>query len=183
MKLAFPLCYNRGMKQRAFTLVELIIILLITGILAAVAIINAPDLPKMRTEQAAHKVKSDIRYVQNYALASRQRTRVDFSAAADNYTVYREPSAGNWEILANPLTGNDFIVSFASGEYAGVSISTVNFVSAGYNLVFDAAGIPYGYDPSGGAATALSSTGTVVLTGNTTKAVSVAPRTGNVSIQ
>lgn len=170
------------MTRKAFTLIEMVIVILIAAILAAIAIAQAPNLPQLRLNLAANKLKSDIRFAQSYALATQQRTRIDFTTLANSYSIYRESSPGNWVILTNPLQKNNFTVALNQSDFSGVTISGVNFVAANYHLVFDASGIPYGYNPAGGATTALSSAGTVTLSGNGTRTISVEPQTGKVSI-
>lgn len=169
--------------KKGFSLVELIIVMLIAAIMAVVAITQAPSIKGVRLIQAADKVKSDIRYAQSFAISSQQRTRLAFDTAASSYTVYREQSAGNWVILADPLTRGNFTVDLNQNQFKGVTISSVNFVSANYHLVFSGAGLPFGYNPSGGLVTALSVSGTVVLSGDTIKTIAVTPVTGKVSLQ
>lgn len=169
--------------KRAFSLVELVVVMLIVGIIAVVAIVNSISVFGVRLTQAADKVKSDIKFVQSYALATQQRTRIAFDTAANSYTVYREPTTDNWVVMLDPLTKANFVVSLNQNPFKGVTISSATFVNANYHLVFDRAGIPWGYNPSGGAVTQLASAGTVVLSGNGTKTITVEPVTGKTATQ
>lgn len=164
---------------KGFTALELIMAILIMGILTFVAI-QRSTAPEVCTAQAAYKIKSDIRYAQGFALATQKRTRVSFDAAGENYSVYCENSPGNWALLKEPSNQRNFIVNLVTGPYKGVDIVHTNFGGVNFGLVFDAAGRPYGYDPAGGAAIALSGQGTVTLNNGLT--VTVEPQTGRASI-
>jgi hypothetical protein len=131
---------------------------------------------------ASNKLKSDIRFAQNYALSTQKRTRVSFDRALNLYNLYWEQSLGNWVNITNPTTKQDFTVNLNQGDYLGVTISSVDFGGTDNSLVFNAGEVPYGYT-SGGASSVLVSNGTVVLSGGQTKTVTVLPQTGKVSVQ
>lgn len=173
--------FSYSMRKGGFSLIELIIVILILVIISIFVALRSPDLNIIRTAQAAYKLKSDIRFAQSYAVASRKRSRVAFDRGANSYSVFTEPSLGSWINMTNPLTKQSFVVNFGQGDYTGVSITQVDFGGEDNDLVFDASGIPYGY--SGGSATALSANGTVVLSGGENKTIIVIPQTGMVSIQ
>lgn len=172
------------MSRQGFSLVEFIVVITLMAILAVAATVQAPNLAGLRLPQAAVKLKSDIRYAQSYAIAYQQRTRIAFTTSTNSYVIYREPTAGSWVTLLNPLTRNNFTVQFGSGDFSGVAISQVNFGGANFHLVFDSAGTPFGYNPTNGAVAALASAGSVQLSGtSTTQTVSVTPQTGRASTQ
>jgi prepilin-type N-terminal cleavage/methylation domain-containing protein len=168
------------MRGRGFSIIELVIAIVVLAVVSAIVMLQPPDLAGMRLSQAAHKLKSDIRFAQTYALACQKRTQVSFNRAGNNYSVLWEQSPGSWANTLNPLTKQNFIVNLGQGDYAGVRITQVDFGGADNNLVFDAGGIPYGY-PSGGSATALSNNGTVTLSAGQTKVITVVPQTGKAS--
>jgi Tfp pilus assembly protein FimT len=166
----------------AFTIIELIILILIAGLMAAAFASISKSPLQNRIQTAAHKIKSDIRYAQSYALASQKRTRLAFNLVQESYTVYAEvtPDTDNWAILADPLTRKGLTVTFGQAEYNGVEIIGTNFVSANYDLVFDKRGIPWGYNPSNGSESQLVSEGSVTISGNVS--IKVEPNIGKVSI-
>lgn len=170
---------------RGFTLIELVIVILIAVILAITATVQSPNLPSLRTEWAAYKIKSDIRYAQSYAVASQKRTRVSFDVNAESYSIYVEDSPGNWVLMTDPLTKKSFTVDFKQSEFRGINIVSTYFNGANYGLLFDASGTPYSYDSSGGT-TMLSTTGNVTLLGYRSSisftTVYVTPNTGMVFI-
>ena len=167
--------------KKGFTLIELVMVILILGIISAVILLRTPSLPTFRSDQAAYKIKSDIRYAQSYALTAQKRTRISFDVGAETYTVYYESSPGNWTIMTDPLKKSNFVVDFTEQEFKGIDIISTDFAGTNFGLVFDAAGIPYGYNPSDGSTAALSSEGSVSISGSIS--IKVEPNTGKVTIE
>lgn len=170
---------NKVNHRRGFTIIELIMLILIMAVLAAV-IMQRSNLSNIRATEAAYKIKSDIRCAQSFALATQKRTRISFDVNADTYSVYYESSPGNWAFMTDPFRQKDLVVDLTSGEYRGTDVTQVNFGGSNLDLVFDAAGKPYSYNPAGGAVAELSTQGTVTL-GNG-QSVNVEPKTGKASI-
>lgn len=182
----------RGIKMRrragAFSIIELVMILLVVAILAAVAITQVPDMLGMRISQGALKIQSDIRFAQRLAMQLQRRTGVLFSVASDTYSIYIENTylANDWNInvkAQDPLTHKNFDVQLNAGDFQGVDITTVLFNAAGYALVFDRNGDPYGMQPSFPfTAAALTYPAGIVLNTNR-KYILVSPATGRVNVQ
>ncbi len=176
------------MSKPAFSLIEFIVIILIIGILAAVATTQAPDMQGMRIVQAAYKIQSDIRYAQRLAMQLQRRTAILFSTANDNYSIYIENTynANDWSVnvkAENPLTHTDFDVQLNSGDFQGVDITTVLFNISNYALMFDRNGDPYSLQPSSPfTASMLTSPAGLILNTNR-KYIVVEEGTGRVNVQ
>lgn len=126
------------MFKKGFTTIELIIVILIIGIMAAVTIINSNPLTDIRIGSAANKLKADIQYAQSLAMKTRVRCGVIFSG--NSYTVFENNDTAN--PAADPLTGENYSVNFNSGDFSGVTITSANF--GGTQVVkFDREGTPY----------------------------------------
>jgi len=164
---------NRVKPERtAFTLIELITVMVILGIVGVA--VSGPTLSlldSMRSDAAAARMTSDIRYTQRLALGSGLRTWVSFDAANERYSLFVEdpanPGKAGRVAAANPLDLTTNAIQFGSGPYANVGISSVD-MNATTELEFDSVGRPFDAD-----GVALTSVGTVVLTGNV--AVQVRP--------
>ena len=102
---------NTAWWQSAFTLVEMVVILLIIGIIAAFMAPRSADNTLMLAAQA-DQVAGDIRYVQSLAMTRGQRFRIDFTPSASpvvyqftqaNGVVATHPVVGPTAVALNPL--------------------------------------------------------------------------------
>lgn len=154
--------------QSGFTLIELVMILVLLGILAAVAIPRFSGYGAIKQGNAVLKIASDIRYAQNRATTTQKRSRVSFTA--NGYTIVSCATSSTC-----PCPGWDPPVKIIdlSTDYSGVTIaSTVT------NLEFDSLGRPY----NGCTAISVEETVTVTYTGEpTVRTIRMQPQTGMVS--
>ena len=95
---------RRFSNQRGFTLIELILVLVVSSILASFAILKlAPTMERARVRRSATLIAMDLQYAQ--MIAARQRRPVVFIASealkgymirdAASTTVYREAYLGD----------------------------------------------------------------------------------------
>ncbi len=139
-------------RSRGFTLIELVIVITIMGILAAVSMPSMSGMSAGRTDLAAVRLAADIRYARALALSTHTATSVVVNAATEVYTVYEDDTAGT--IAKNPVTQTaaGFVITYGSLEFSGVSIASADF-GGDNKLVWSAEGLP-------------DSSGTAVVTGN-----------------
>jgi prepilin-type N-terminal cleavage/methylation domain-containing protein len=138
-----------------FTLIEVIAVMIIIGILAAVVIprvgFDAP--PKASSDGAAYMVASDIRYVQECAMANRVSKSIAFVSGQSTYTFPATvPATSNLDPSGRLPTG--------------VTIGTT------LTITFNSLGEPIA---GGGGSVTVSG-------GGGTKTISIANYTGKVSI-
>jgi prepilin-type N-terminal cleavage/methylation domain-containing protein len=167
MRVPDPGC---AVRDRGFTLQEMIAALLVLGVVSAIALSrmdNAPVLVSTQAEQLA----SDIRYAQTLAMTKAQRYIVSFPSA----TSYRFlDSTGN--PVAHPLTGSSAAIVLASG------ITLQASVPGGNALGFDGRGVPYSVTAPATFNGTLASQATITLSKEESSRTStVAPQTGKVT--
>ena len=170
----------------AFTLVEIICVVVILAIAALIAIPAFSGASQMQVKSAADKLAADIEYAKSMAVTTQKNYEVIFDTTAEQYQIkYFDTATSTWKDVADPVkkTGSFSVTYPQESRLSSVGIKTASF-NGSLTLQFDSAGIPYG----GGnpPATALTATGTVILEAKgttTTFTVSVEPVTGYVSIQ
>ena len=177
------------MDRKGFTLIELVMVLVLIGIMAAVVI---PRLGTMATTNAAafsDKLRTDIRYAQNLAMTRGKRTRVYFNgtgpapvtAPAQGYTVGIDNSGtGNCSaflLASDPAGGGNMFVTLNAGMYAGISIPAPSITC----LEYDSLGRPYTCGAGVCGTVPLAATMTADVNGNATMRVSVNIQTGAVN--
>jgi prepilin-type N-terminal cleavage/methylation domain-containing protein len=129
-----------------FTLIETIIVMVIIGILAAVVVprVGFDTSPRASVEGAAHMVASDIRYVQECAMANRVSKSIAFVSGQSSYTFpATTPSTSNldpsgrlpsgvtvgttttisFNSLGEPTTGAASVIISGSGGTKTISVS------------------------------------------------------------
>ena len=155
-------------RNTAFTLIELIVVILIAAILAAIAVARWPG-GRINLNATAQQLASDIRYTQTLAMSRAQDYRLNVTASTYSITT------GGGTAVNNPITGSAN-VALPSGTT--ITISPTNLPN---NLIaFDSQGIPY--TDSTTAAT-LGSAAVITLTSNSlTTTVTIQPQTGRVTV-
>lgn len=117
---------NKG----AFTVIEMIIVMLIIGILAVVIIPRIAALYPIKLSGAAEKLASDLKYAQNLAMTKHIKHGVFFEPTLQRYTVScYNVDTGSWDVVEDPLKrGDDLRVDYtADPRYQGIEIDSAKF--------------------------------------------------------
>jgi MSHA pilin protein MshC len=124
--------------RKGFTLVEMVMVLVLIGILAAYAIPRFDGFYSIKLDGNMKKIISDIRYCQQMAVSRHANTRIVFDPSADTYRAEEQPGgAGIWSGIKDPFTRADLVMNYRSDpQYKGIDIVSANFNSSNV-LLFD----------------------------------------------
>jgi prepilin-type N-terminal cleavage/methylation domain-containing protein len=166
---------NVKKEAKAFTLVEVIMVVIIVGIIAAIAVPMYSSAASVQLSSAATMIASDLEYAKSMAISTGKTYQVVFDTAAEGYSI--KNAAGT--VISNPVhIGVNYTVNFASdSRLSKVNIVSTTFGAAG-TIKFDYLGTPL--DSTGAA---LSSYSVVLSAEGCTMTVVVEPVTGYISIQ
>jgi type II secretion system protein H len=174
------MCGNLKPKivQRGFTMIELMVVLAIIAIAAAIVVPIASSAGTMQLRAAVTMVAADLEYAKSMSISRGQTYRVSFDGTNEQYRIM-DP---NGTTIKHPVKGPafDYAVDFRTDRRLnGVDIVSVTFDGAS-TVGFDYLGIPYSVGASPGP---LQNTGVITLqAGGLTRTVSVEPVTGYISI-
>lgn len=123
-------------RRRGYTLVEVLIVVTVLGIAAAMAVPSLSQTGVFRVQAALRTIVSDITETQSEALAMQQARAIIFDADSSSYTIVRVPGT-----IIDPSV--DALRSFNvnSSRFGDARMSNVDF-GGGNTLVFDELGAP-----------------------------------------
>ena len=131
-------------RRPAFTLVELVAVIVLTAILTAASIEGLRGLAQWRIASGIGRVEADVRYARDAALLSGRRTACVFDLSDQTYEVRQEdePSTGAMTatVIDHPTTYQPWTV-YVGDLASGLQISSVNNVSTPA-IAFDGEGVP-----------------------------------------
>ena len=157
-------------RQRGFTLREMVIVMVLVGIISAIALprmANDPMLLSTQVEQLA----GDIRYVQALAMTQGQRYRLNLTATG--YTLTLADAGGT--LVPHPVTGSTAQTNWNSG--ISITLPPTNLPNS--LVAFDGRGVPY---TDNLATTALAASATIVLSrSSAAQQITIFPETGKVT--
>ena len=166
-----------------FTLVEILIVVVIITMTAAMVIPMMGSTSSMQINSAANMIVSDLEYAKSMATGRQQNYIVVFDVADNSYEIKDFNSlSGTWEVIDHPIKkGFKYAVDFSSDSRLDkVDIDTMDFdPGSSDTITFDYFGSPY----SGTGTVNPLSRGEINLQADgATITISVEPVTGYISI-
>ncbi len=160
--------------KKAFTIVEIIIVVIILSIASLIAIPMLSSAADTQVRSAANVLAADLEYAKNLAISRQKNYSIVFNAAANTYEI--QDDAG--DVIEHPMTGKSYTVNFSTeSRLSRVEIGSVSFDSSS-TLTYDYLGSPYN-----GASTPLNSGQIVLEADNYSTTITVQAVTGYLTIQ
>ncbi|MBC7785598.1 MAG: prepilin-type N-terminal cleavage/methylation domain-containing protein [Burkholderiales bacterium] len=151
----------RPRHTTAFSLIEMMMVLAVMGIVAAIVVPQFGASDDLKLSAAARTVMADLTYAQSRAISTQKKHYVQF--VGQQYTLLsRATDAAALAAIAHPVSRGTFTIGFGTGAQDGVSVVSVTFGGSTI-LSFDELGSPMAYVAAGNTNTTLSSPGSIRL--------------------
>lgn len=162
-------------RKGGFTIIELVMVIVLIAIMAALAIPKFDSYYAIKLGGAARKLLFDIRYAQRLAIAQHDSYGVEFNTAANTYRIYK---VSDNSTAIEPLSRSSFLVDYtANTEFKDIDITSVNFGGT-TKIAFSSLGVP-----KNGSGVDLSVNGTVTISyKGSSQTITVIPNTGKASL-
>jgi len=164
----------RGAVRHAYTLIELLLVIVILGISSAMVVPSISSTNVLRVQSAVRSIVADIAYAQSDALARQEGRAIIFDVATSSYAVVEVKGPTLF-----PSTDTVLRRSLRQVDAKGDShIAAVDFEGTNM-IVFDSLGGPV----QGPGSTTPGNGGTVTITGSgSTFIIGVEAYTGRVTV-
>jgi prepilin-type N-terminal cleavage/methylation domain-containing protein len=162
--------------RAAFTFIELVVVMVILGIAAMLAVPMFSSAADSQLQAAAALIAADLDYAKNLAITRQMTVTAVFDPGAESYQV--QDSGGT--VLSHPTkVGASFRMNFASDNRTSqVDITAASF-DGNSSITFDYLGSPYSGTTT---ATAMTSGQIALSAGTYSTTVTVEPVTGYIRI-
>lgn len=131
-----PSHFVRSTASRGYTLIEVLIVVTVLGIAAALSVPAFKQTGVFQVQSSLRTIVSDITELQSDALATQQARAIVFNAAKNSYTMCRVPGTS----VDPAIDGIDTRV-IGGALYGNAIIRNVSFNNS-QTLIFDELGAP-----------------------------------------
>ncbi len=161
--------------RSGLTLVEIMVVLVILAIGAAIVLPMSSSASRLQSRAAADMVYADIEYMRSLAMTHGQVHQIAFDTVNESYQIQDQSGTP----VAHPVNqGQIYEFSFPGSRLGNVNIVSVDFDGTSI-LAVNHLSIPYSL---GGSYAKLGAAGTIVLrAGGVTHTVRIEPETCNVT--
>jgi len=163
---------------RGFTLIEILMVVVIMGIAAAIIVPQMAPRNDLQCASAARSLMGDLLYAQSRSIALGQMQYVQFNTSTNTYQVLDTISPNH--VITHPVNQTPYTVTTGTGSLPNVAINSASFDS-NTTVAFDSMGIPYSWT-SGTGPVALSAGSVIFKAGANTKTVTISPFSGEIKI-
>jgi type II secretion system protein H len=172
-------CRSINQTRSGFTLIEVLCVVAIFAIAAAIVFGEMSSQGNLQAESGARQVMADLLYAQNQAIATAQPVYVYFNTGGSTYSLYQ-----TWgTCLTNPISQHNYSTSWSSGSWS-VSSVALDATAKQPAMYFDALGTPWSCSNTGSNGTQFSTTGSIIITSNgSNSTITIQPGTGNITVQ
>jgi prepilin-type N-terminal cleavage/methylation domain-containing protein len=169
--------------RRGFTLVEILAVVTILGIAAAVIIPQIGNRDDLRAISAAREIIADLSYAQSQAVSTQKAQYVRFDTTNNRYELLTQISPSDVFVI-HPVNRSTFSVPLGAGrkdDLKYVRLDQITFDGRTV-LMYDEMGTPYWYDPTTQTSGAMAA-GSIRLKSNAyTVTINIQPYSGELKI-
>lgn len=172
-----------GPAAEAFTLIEILVVVVILGIAAAIVVPAIGSRDDLKTTSAARMLMADLIYAQNRSISQQKMHWVRFDKAAQTYEILEQMTPAV-VYIKHPVEASNFIVQLGdTGQKPIRSVTLDNITFDGKTiLAFDELGTPYSYDAGTSVLTSLTAGSVRLASGPLTMTITIEPFSGELRL-
>lgn len=174
---------NTRFRVKGFTLIEILVVVVILGIAAAIVVPAIGSRSDLKATSAARMIMSDLIYAQNRSISQQKPHYVRFDVGAEKYEIFEQMGATP-VYIKHPVEASNFIVTL--GPDGAKPIRDVLIDTAGFDsksvLMFDELGTPMAYDNDTGTYSPMTNGSIKLVCGGLTLTIVIEPFSGELRL-